>query len=822
MKKVLLILLLLIYTNVNAQIVNIPDVNFKNALVSADTTNYIATDINGNSITIDTNGDGEIQFEEVLNIYSLSVINRNIFDLAGIEEFINLTNLRCENNQLSNLDISNNTNLSNLNCQNNQLNSLDVSNNTNLSRLLCYRNQLSSLDISNNIALTDLESSNNNISTLDVSNNIALTILICSSNNISTLDVSNNTNLRLLFCRNNQLSNIDVSNNINLIKLRCSQNQLTTLDVNNNTDLTTLECQDNQLSNLDVSNNTNLFRFGCSNNQLSSLDVSNHLNLTRLFCSDNLLTSLDVSNLTSLFILNCNDNPDLSYINLKNGIDNYLNISSYGSNFQNLPNLQSLCVDELNTALTAFISTEVAHPVTFTEYCSFNPAQSNDIAGVVSVDLDLNGCDVNDFTLPNMLVVSDNGTTSYATFSQSNGSYQLYTDEGIFTTSLTTNLPSYFTATPNFYNHTFTGFNNTYTATFCVAPNQTINDVNISLIPINQARPGFNTRYQVVYTNVGTTRLNGDISVTFNDTKLSFLNASETINTQTSNSLSFNYANLRPFETRTINLVFNVNAPTAIQPTNIGDILNFATTINPISGDYTEGDNIFTLNQTVIGSYDPNDITCLEGDEILLEDTDKYLHYIIRFQNSGTASAINIVVKNILDAKLDWSTLELETSSHSNRVAIKNGNEIEFIFENIHLPDETTDEPNSHGFIAYKIKPKSDVVLGNIFPNTAGIFFDYNEAIVTNTATTEIVSTLAVNENSLLNFSIYPIPTTGNLEIESKTAIVKIEIYNKFGQRVLKNTNKNNIDISNLSEGLYICKIEDVNGSFGIRKVIKK
>ncbi|NQY30951.1 MAG: T9SS type A sorting domain-containing protein [Flavobacteriaceae bacterium] len=180
------------------------------------------------------------------------------------------------------------------------------------------------------------------------------------------------------------------------------------------------------------------------------------------------------------------------------------------------------------------------------------------------------------------------------------------------------------------------------------------------------------------------------------------------------------------------------------------------------------------------------------------------------------------MVANELDAKLDWSTLQLESTSHSTRVAIENGNKMEFIFENIHLPDSTTDEPGSHGFIAYKIKPKSNVVVGDVFSNTANIFFDFNEAIVTNTATTEIVNALGVEDYKLSNYSVYPNPTSGVLVINSKIAIAQIEVYNYLGQVVMENTKQDTIDISNLDTGLYFIKIKDINGDSGIEKVLKK
>ena len=448
-----------------------------------------------------------------------------------------------------------------------------------------------------------------------------------------------------------------------------------------------------------------------------------------------------------------------------------------------------------------------------------NNLNQNEIRGTIKYDSDNDGCGFNDLIIPNILISTNNGTEAFGLFSDSNGFYDFFTSSGVFTTVIETSFPDYYTITPNTHTSSFNTINDTYTADFCITSNQNANDVSISLIPTIPARPGFNAGYKIIYKNAGTTQLNGSITLEFDEAKSSFLNASETINTETSNSLTFNYINLAPFETRAIDLEFNVFAPPTV---SIDDILTFTTTINPITSDYTIDDNIFELNQTVIGSYDPNDITCLEGNQVLYTDKDKYLHYIVRFQNTGTASAINIVVKNILDNHLDWSTLQLESLSHNNIVAIKNSNEIEFIFENINLPDSTTDEPNSHGFIAYKIKPKADIALGDIIQNKADIFFDFNEAIETNTATTTIVNALAVNENTLLDFSVYPTPTESILNVKLKTKIVKIEIYSKLGQLILKNETKNNIDISNLTNGLYFVKVEDINGNFGVKKIMKK
>ncbi len=362
--------------------------------------------------------------------------------------------------------------------------------------------------------------------------------------------------------------------------------------------------------------------------------------------------------------------------------------------------------------------------------------KNNLIKGFARIDNNDDGCDVNYTPMSDILISTTNDNEDFATFTSSNGFYQIFPNEGEITTSITDGLPDYYSATPNSQSSSFSGTGNTDTVNFCIQATQDVNDLNIAFIPITEPRPGFDTSYQLVIKNVGTTTLSGSIDLLFDSSKLSFLNASETLSSQMSNSLSFNFIDINPFEIRTIDLEFNILPPPTV---NINEILNFTSTVNPIPEDYTENDNVFELNQIVIGSYDPNDITVLEGDQILLEDADKFLHYLIRFQNTGTAKAINIRVENELNANLDWNTLELLGSSHTERTEIKNGNDVSFIFNNINLLDSTTDEPNSHGFIIYRIKPKGSIGIGDIIFNKANIFFDYNPPIITNTVETMVI-----------------------------------------------------------------------------------
>ena len=208
--------------------------------------------------------DDYVKTANIETITQLELHSKNISDLTGIEDFSSLRILKCGNNQLTSLDVSNNTSLIELWCYGNQLTSLDVSNNTNLEVLECYGNQLSSLDVSNNTELI---------------------VLACGENQLSSLDVSNNIFIRVLTCSNQQLTNLNVSNNIALESLSVFNNQLTSLDVSNNISLThlmvgyyfnTLGGGGNYLTHLDISNNTSLIRLSSIDNlNLSCIKVHN-------------------------------------------------------------------------------------------------------------------------------------------------------------------------------------------------------------------------------------------------------------------------------------------------------------------------------------------------------------------------------------------------------------------------------------------------------------------------------------------------------------------------------------------------------------------
>ena len=727
--------------------------------------------------------------------------NNNQLPNLNVGGLTNLQILDCSYNLLPSLNVSGLTNLQTLDCRYNQLTSLNVSGLTNLQTLNCLFNQLTSLNVSGLTNLQTLDCYYNQLPSLNLSGLTNLQTLDCRFNQLTSLNVSGLTNLKFLYCNNNQLPSLNVSGLTNLQYLACNTNQLPSLNVSGLTNLQNLNCGFNLLPSLNVSGLTNLQTLYCNNNQLPSLNVSGLTNLYILNCGGNQLTSLDVSGLTNFGYLFCQNNQ-LSSLFIKNGRNEDI---TFNAN----PNLQYICADE---GQIASIQTKIIQygytNCQANSYCSFTPGGTYyTIQGNNRYDSNSNGCDDSDINYPNLKFNLTNGTASGTFISNTSGSYTIPVQAGTHTITPTLENPNYFNVSPASATISFPTTASPFVQNFCITANGIKNDVEVTIIPIEVARPGFDAFYKIIYKNKGNQVANGSLSFNFDDTIMDLVTASPSVNTTGTNSLSWNYANLLPFETREINLTFNINSPMETPAVNGGDVLNYTATIIGAT-DETPNDNIFTLNQTVVNSFDPNDKTCLEGTTITPSMMGQYVHYVIRFENTGTFAAQNVVIKDMIDTtKFDITTLVPQTSSHEFVTRITNSNKVEFIFENINLP---FDDANNDGYVAFKIKTKPTLVLGDTFSNSANIYFDFNFPIVTNNATTTIA--ILNNQDFEFNsmFSLSPVPTKDVLMITTKESVVmtSVSIYNTLGQLIQVNTNPNEtIDVSGLESGSYFIKI---------------
>jgi hypothetical protein len=279
----------------------IPDQNFEQELINLGYDNLI---------------DQYVLTSDISGVTDLFLNGIGVSDLTGVEDFSSLTTLECEFNQLSSLDLSQNSNLTFLNCSDNQLTTLDVSQNSNLTSLSCQYNQLTNLNINGLSNLLDLNCEVNQLTSLDVSQNPNLFMLHCYANQLTTLIVNGANNLVDLYCSDNQLTTLDLSNNIALNTLNCSMNQITTLDVNQSISLSQFDCYNNQIVSLDLSNNIALTYLNCSGNNLNCLNVKNGYNLNLNISADfnDSLTCVEVDNVSySTAAWSINVDPQTSF-----------------------------------------------------------------------------------------------------------------------------------------------------------------------------------------------------------------------------------------------------------------------------------------------------------------------------------------------------------------------------------------------------------------------------------------------------------------------------------------------------------------------------
>ncbi|MEM7185736.1 MAG: T9SS type A sorting domain-containing protein [Bacteroidota bacterium] len=362
----------------------------------------------------------------------------------------------------------------------------------------------------------------------------------------------------------------------------------------------------------------------------------------------------------------------------------------------------------------------------------------NSILGEVKFDFNADGCDPADFPASRLQVAVDDGTDSFVVITGNEGDYaKALFNDGTFTTSVVSaSLPEFFEATPASQNTTFVGLNNEEVIDFCITATQFFNDLKISLIPITPARPGFDSNYRLVYENVGTTQLSGQVTFEFEETRQTFIEALPLESSIAGGLVTWDFIDLNPFEARTIQVTLNNFPP----PTNeIGDELPLEAQVFPLVDDEHPLDNTVSIKQIVVGAFDPNDKTVVQGEQIPEEAVGRFLDYVVRFQNNGNADAINVLIEDELDVNLQWNTLRPLSASHNYRVEISDGNKVSFIFEDINLPPEMTDPEGSQGYIAFQVKTKDDLVVGDMVENSAAIFFDFNPPIITNTVSTMVV-----------------------------------------------------------------------------------
>lgn len=220
--------------------------------------------------------------------------NKKINDTTGLDKLINLTYLDLSYNNISSIDVSDNTKLTYLDVSSNQLTELDVKENTSLTTLISVGNNLEGISLSSNTLLTVLNLTDNKISQINLVNNVELSELYLSKNNLTEIDLSKNDKLEFLSLYSNKLTTLSINNMKNLKWLQMFDNKLTTLDVASNTKLEYLNLYSNNIGEINISENIELTNLDLYSNNLTKLDLSNNTKLVYFSIYDNKFTSTNV------------------------------------------------------------------------------------------------------------------------------------------------------------------------------------------------------------------------------------------------------------------------------------------------------------------------------------------------------------------------------------------------------------------------------------------------------------------------------------------------------------------------------------------------
>lgn len=600
------------------------------------------------------------------------------------------------------------------------------------------------------------------------------------------------------------------------------------------------------LDSWDVSNVTAMsYMFGGTstfNQPLSNWNVSNVENMRFMFWNasgfNQNLNNWDVSNVqffSGMFYHATTFNQPLNnwnfsemqttqtYSGLYGFIDNTsMSIENYDALLQHLTSFNIFDVDLGAEGLEYCNDTAVEYLTTQLNWNIYGDslALCNNVSGTVYLDSNNNGCTASDVEVSNLFVFFENTDNQNVYAKQIiDGSYSGGVSGANFTASVQ-GLPDYMTVNPVDAIVDFSGGSTDETVDFCITASQAVNDLSVTLIPISEARPGFESTYQLIVENLGTEPIsNVVVDLTFDDTMQSFVSAMPIPDVATSDNLQFNFTAIDPFQSETLEVVMQIFTPPTV---NGDDILNFEATVLPDTNDYSPDNNAYNLEQIVVNSFDPNDINVLQGETITTDQTEEYLDYVIRFQNTGTASAINVEVQSLLHQNLNASTFRVLSAS-DNYVADIENNIITFKFENINLPDETSDPEGSNGFIAYRLKPKTGIQIGEVMDGIAGIVFDFNEPIITNWVSTEVINPLGVDEFNLNQLiSIYPNPSDNGFYLNSNAEIRvnTIQLYDLKGSQLLNIEGfVNYINTEHIDSGVYSLIINTESGRL-IKKLI--
>ena len=440
------------------------------------------------------------------------------------------------------------------------------------------------------------------------------------------------------------------------------------------------------------------------------------------------------------------------------------------------------------------------------------------IAGSLFVDLDSDGMqDTDEFRPAGASILLQPGNTMVPC--QGIGYWEVGLAPGTYTITPSATYPYIQSYSPLTHNASVpdmgdTDINNDFAAT--LVPN--IQDLQ-AWFYADPARPGFDNRLFLTCRNYGTMPVSATLTLQW-DGDQQWVGSSITPTTLSGNTATWDLGTMAIAAEEQLTVDLSTLATVPLD-TPIEHLL----TAGPIADDETPDDNVSAFSDVVVGSYDPNDklLSPAAMSPTQLQDPAARIEYTIRFQNTGTYLAERVVILDTLPEGLILESIQFLASSHPNNWYLTGG-VLHVIHNDIMLPDSTSDEPNSHGFIRFSIKPEPSLGNGTTIANIAHIVFDFNEAIITPPAVFTVDVLASVNEMQQGTLSLWPNPTRDVLRLTSGEGALSNEpcvVRDLTGRTVLTiNTDAGgDLNVTTLANGAYTVQ---VNGQNEVLRFVKE
>ncbi len=577
--------------------------------------------------------------------------------------------------------------------------------------------------------------------------------IIRDCNSISTFQLSSLSNLRSIQIQINNalteislfdlpaLENLEVLRNPSLIQLSIENLNLTDLSIQDNNDLMDLSLTNlSSLVNLEIIGNSSLPFVQIKDfpmlkrlwitycDDLVVADIRRVPNLIELYLNRNKAEIYNLSLIPSLDLLRIKQNYSLRQINLSNGFkDKNVIINSN-------PNLEFVCIDDDDILNFPYLEEEEIPIVYGCDF--FNSSEYSVVEGGAVYDEE-GDCDDDSYPVPlgSVNLVGEENSQVWSNVTEN--SFRALIQPGNYTILSYYSELLQFEIEPEVFEVFIDVDDTIYLDPFCLRPSGDLFiDVEIEVIPLNDPRPGFTADYRIKVHSLSNVPASGRFEINYQSDVMTFKESSVEV-TVSNDIVSGVFEDILPLQTLEFDISFQLNSPMDEPPLNDGDTICVSFIALSDGIDENRTNNFKLYKQEVLNSYDPNDKTCLQGDYIEYDFERTYIDYRIRFENEGSASAINVKIRDSIDTEaFHIESAKLVGASHDVIMRIDE-NIIECVFQEINLP---FDNESNDGFVQFKILTKADLEKGTFLENEADIYFDFNFPIRTNTSIAKLVT----------------------------------------------------------------------------------